>query len=300
MELRQLKYFVKTAESLNFTEAARNLSITQSTLSQQIKQLEQEVGGQLFQRNSHTMSLTEIGQELLPYAMETLRSADDCFEHIHDVQQLRTGSLDIGVTFTFSSILTEVMIKFMQEYPDVKIRVHYRSMTELMTMLSRREVDFVLAFKPTRSYREIESHIIFDNRLAVIANTEHPLAKKSIVTLSELEHYDLALPANKLQARNALDEILSKSFCSLTPHIEVDEVSMLLKLVKHSQLVTVLSEASVHNEQGVKAIPLDVPHNEVSGCVHLLRNAYRKHSALKFIQMLSESTVVLNHAIDWL
>ena len=66
MEFRQLKYFAKAAETLNFSEAAKALCVTQSTLSQQIKFLEQELGTQLFQRNSHAVFLTESGSELLP------------------------------------------------------------------------------------------------------------------------------------------------------------------------------------------------------------------------------------------
>lgn len=72
MELRQLKYFVKTAETLNFSEAARLLFITQSTLSQQIRSLEQELGTMLFVRDSHGVVLTESGEKLLPQAKKTL------------------------------------------------------------------------------------------------------------------------------------------------------------------------------------------------------------------------------------
>ena len=66
MELRQLKYFVKVAEMKNFSEAARLLNVTQSTLSQQIKQLEGELGVELFTRNSHHVDLTDIGKEFFP------------------------------------------------------------------------------------------------------------------------------------------------------------------------------------------------------------------------------------------
>ena len=66
MELRQLKYFVKTAETLNFSEAAKTLFVTQSTLSQQIRQLEQEIDTVLFVRDSHSVQLTESGEQLLP------------------------------------------------------------------------------------------------------------------------------------------------------------------------------------------------------------------------------------------
>ena len=95
MELRQLKYFVKTAETLNFSEAARLLYVTQSTLSQQIRQLAQELGTALFVRDSHSVSLTESGEQLLPLAKRTLQDAAACQDRIKDLQQMLCGSLNI-------------------------------------------------------------------------------------------------------------------------------------------------------------------------------------------------------------
>ena len=186
MELRQLKYFVKAAETLNFSEAAKALFITQSTLSQQIRQLEQEMNAQLFTRNSHNVSLTEAGEELLPYARNTLHSADTCIDRIHDLQHLLTGTLDIGVTFTFSPILTETLITFMKQYPQVKLNICYGPMTDLMERLGHRELDFVLAFKPTKHYDEIESHVLFGNHLAAVVQDNHPLAGHDIATIEDL------------------------------------------------------------------------------------------------------------------
>ena len=78
MELRQLRYFVKVAETLNFSEAAKALFVTQSTLSQQIKQLEQDLDTPLLIRSSHSVALTEAGMELLPFALKTLNDAELC------------------------------------------------------------------------------------------------------------------------------------------------------------------------------------------------------------------------------
>lgn len=300
MELRQLKYFIKTAETLNFSEAAKSLFITQSTLSQQIRQLEAELGISLFLRNSHTVALTEAGEELFPHALKTLRSAETCFDRIRDLQSLLTGTLNIGVTFTFSPILTETLLMFMKKYPEVKLNIYYKTMEELMEMLGRREVDFVLAFKPTRRYDEIESHILFDNHLSAIVSNRHPLANRHSVSLSELEHYNLALPSKGLQARNTFDTILSKTDHTFKVKIELNEVNILLKLIRESNLVTILSEATIHNEEGVHAVPLDVPGHEMEGCIHTLRNAYRKHSALEFIRMLSESNAIRERIRNWI
>ena len=76
MELRQLRYFVSVAETNSFSEASRLLNITQSTLSQQVKQLENELGVMLFERSSHRVCLTDVGEAFLPEARRTLHAAD--------------------------------------------------------------------------------------------------------------------------------------------------------------------------------------------------------------------------------
>lgn len=300
MELRQLKYFIKAAETLNFSEAAKALFITQSTLSQQIRQLETELDVQLFQRNSHEVALTEAGEELLPYARHTIHSAESCFDRLRDLKQMLTGTLNIGVTYTFSPILTETVLTFMQRYPQVKLNIYYKTMEELMQMLEKREVDFVLAFKPTQRYEQIESHILFDNHLSAIVRTGHPLSTREKISMNDLEPYELALPSRGLQARNTFECILAQRDYRLKVRIELNEVNILLKLIKGSDLVTILSEATIHNEEDVKAIPLDTPENEMEGCIHMLRNTYRKHSAQEFIRLLGESKAVKERRHNWL
>ncbi len=299
MELQQLRYFAKAAELLNFSEAAKSLNVTQSTLSQQIRKLEDYLDVQLFQRNSRTVVLTEVGQELLPYARETLYAADTCYNRIRDLQKMHVGSLNIGVTFSFSPILTETLFLFMKQYPGVKLNIYYKSMAELMDLLQHRQVDFVLAFKPSEQLEGIESHILFDNKLAVIVNQNHPLASLDKISLEKLSNYDIALPSKGLQARNAIEEIMSHYFCHLNIRIELNEVNILLKMIRQSNFVTILAEATIYNEQGVKAIPLDFPNNQMQGCVHTLKNSYRKQSALEFIKLLRDSNAIRERINQW-
>ena len=300
MELRQLKYFIKVAETLNFSEASKALFITQSTLSQQIRQLEQELNTQLFQRNNHTVYLTEAGEELLPYAIQTIHAATICFEKVSELQQLLSGTLNIGVTFSFSPILTETLLNFIKRYPHVKLNIHYKPMAELMQMLQRNEVDFVLAFKPYERHDNIESLALFNNHLAAIVHKNHPLAQKEKIVFEDLVKYDIALPSKGLQARYTFDTIQSKYFSKLKVCIELNEVNILLKLIKESNLVTILSEASIHNENDIKAIPIEFPGHEMEGCVHMLKDVYRKQSMQEFIRMLSESNAVRERIKEWL
>ncbi|WP_300901617.1 LysR substrate-binding domain-containing protein [uncultured Bacteroides sp.] len=299
MELRQLRYFAKAAETLNFSDAAKALNIAQSSLSQQIKQLEDELNVQLFLRNSHSIRLTEAGEEMLPFALRTIHDAETCADRIHDLQKLLTGTLNIGITYSFSPILTETVISFMKMYPHIKLNIIYKPMSELMELLAKRDLDFVLAFKPTKPVADVESHILFQNSLSAIVSSTHPLASKDKVTLAELGKYELALPSKGLQARNTFDSLVT-TYNDFQIRIELNEVNILLKLIRQTHLVTVLAEDSIYNECDVKAVPLDIPDNEMIGCVHILKDTYHKHSMKEFIRLLSESLIVKKRQNSWI
>ena len=263
MEIRQLKYFLKVAETLNFSEASRKLYITQSTLSQQISHLEQEIGLPLFERNSHEVYLTEAGKELRPYAQNAVNSAEACVDHMNDLKEMLTGELNIGVTFSFSNIMSETLIAFLHAYPHVKLNIQYRTMQELMDGLKKRELDLVLAFKPLKNEKAVDSRAIFSNRLAAIVNENHPLARLSSVKLSDLERYDLILPCKGLQARNAFDHMVEGKDLNYKIMVEVNNVNIIFDLLSRSNLVTILSESTTILQNGMKAIPIDAADNEM-------------------------------------
>ena len=140
---------------------------------------------------------------------------------------------------------------------------------------------------------------MFQNCLSAIVGEFHPLASRERVTLAELERYDLALPSRGLQARNAFEHIIAP-YSKFRIRVELNEVNILLKLIRQTMLVSVLAEATIHNESGVKAIPLDIPDNEMAGCVHTLKDAYRKRSMQEFIRLLSESIAVRERQNAWI
>jgi len=299
MELRQLKAFVKAAELLNFTEAAKAVCVTQSSFSQSIKQLEDELDVTLFHRNSHEVSLTQAGLELLPFARQTLQKAEECKSRIDDLKGLRVGTLNIGSTHSFSMLMVETMMLFMEKYPGIKLNVYQKSMEELMEMLAKREVDFVLSFSPTTIYPNIESHVLFDDRLSAIVSTDHPLASKKTISIQEIAKHQLALPAKGLQARNIIDEIIEKHNVTLDVRVEIDDVMPLLKLIQNTRLVTMLSKAAMESNPHLRAIPLDEPENVMTGSLHILKDSYRKASAKEFVRMLCETNAIKTKMTSW-
>ncbi len=289
MELRQLRAFIKVAETLNFSEAAKSLFMTQSTLSQCVKQLEDELKVQLFYRNSHEVLLTEAGAELLPFARNTVQQSENCANRMNDLNGLRCGSLNIGVTHSFSRINEEALSEFIKVYPNIRLNVVYKTMGELIDLLVQRELDFVLSYKPYKHYPQIESHVIFEDVLSLIVHKEHQMAKLNSVTLNDLAKCRLILPAKGLQARNVLERILDENRMTLEAQIELNQVTPLMRLIHNKYLATVLSSTTINMYPELRAIPIESPYSRMEGSFHILKDSYRKESVKEFIRILIET-----------
>ncbi len=290
MELRQLKYFAQVASDLSFSEASRKLYISQSTLSQQIKQLEDELDTKLLSRNTHNVSLTESGEMLLPLAKRTLQCAKDCALQMDDMKKMPTGELNIGVTYSFCPILTSTIRLFLERYPHVRLNVHYKTMSELREMLRQQEIDFVLAFKPTTPYEDIETNVLFEYSLCVIMRNDHPLASHRTIRVSDLEHYGLAMPDKGLQSRNALERYIDVDTSRLDVRIVLNDPNIILDLVETGDLLTILSSQTVHYRNNLVAKPLEGVNRRMPGCVQKLKGTFCKRSAELFLDMLRKST----------
>lgn len=300
MELRHLKSFMSLARLLNFSEAAREMCVTQSTFSQTIKQLEEELDSLLFFRNSHEVSLTEAGKELIPYAEKTLQMAENCTNRMEDLRELKCGTLNIGVTHSFNMVMNDTVKDFIRRYPGIRLNIVYKPMEELIKRLACRELDFVLSFRPIEYVPLIESHTLFDDHLSVIVNKNHPLAEKNSISLHDLERYPAALPAKGLQARNMLDKILADSETMLNIRVEIDEVTPLLRLVRNTGMYTILSNSATEDYDYLKAIPIDRDDCRMEGSVQMLKGTYKKKSSKEFIRILCETSLVKKRVNDWL
>ena len=292
MELRQLKYFAATAEYLNFSEAADHLCITQGTLSQQIKQLEDELGTPLFIRTSHSVMLSEAGAEMLPLAQKTIEASNECRTKIKDLKNDLCGTLSIGLTASFRDLATNTMRTFLKEYPGVKLDVRFQSAPELLEMLEKREVDVIFAFKPQAKYEEVESEELFDSKLSVIMRKGHPLADRESLTWADLEKQSLALPGVGMQARKAFDRYIDVDTSKLNIHVEMNDPYIIMDMLHGTNLVAMMSSIVTEYDPSLTAVPLEGVDRKMTGCAHWLKGAYRKKSAITFVEMLQESAMI--------
>ena len=289
MELRQLRYFVTVAKTLNFSEAAKSLFITQGTLSQQIKQLEDELGCDLFVRSSHSVSLTEAGAEMLPLAQSTLEDSAECFQRISDLKKGVAGTLNIGLTTSFRGILNNALKIYLKEYPNVKLDIDYNNIGELVSMLEAHEIDFFIAFKSAVQYDEIETFPLLDSELCAVMSKEHPLADRESLTLQDLERQRIILPSSGLQSRKAFDRFVDADTSSLNICVEINNPHGIIKLVHSTRLIAIMSSLATFYDPTLVAIPIEGMRRKMVGCVHTLKGAYIKKSAQLFFETLKRT-----------
>ena len=158
-----------------------------------------------------------------------------------------------------------------------------------MELVSDGELDFALSFRSSERFDNVESRILFDNKLSIIVREEHPLTRKKLVRLADLEDYELILPSIGLQARSAFDNIIEERNLNLKVAIEANEVNTILNLLHRSNYVTVLSETVILEHDGLVSINIDDAECRMEGCLHFCTNRYRKRSTEEFIHLLSDT-----------
>jgi LysR family transcriptional regulator, cyn operon transcriptional activator len=286
MELRQLKYFIRAAELNNFTEAASNLFISQSTLSQQIKQLEDDLGIPLFNRLGKRVSLTEAGERFLPYARQTYLDAERSKLLINDLKALKTGVLKIGVTYGLSGILTPILIEFAEKYSDIKLVIELGTSQELLQKLEIGSVDFLLSFVDVKNNKQFETITLYESELALVAHPTNKYAKQKVVQLKDLQEIPLVLPANGFHTRGFLNAALAKQNIQPNVKIELNDIPILLELVATGKWCTIMTVAAAQQKKQLKTIPIKGLHIKSKASITWPKDVYKKKAAQIFTEMI--------------
>lgn len=289
MELRQLKYFVEVGRLGSFSLASKSLFITQSTISQQIHKLEEELGVDLLIRDTRHVALSDYGEQFYPCAVQVLEEARAGVERIRDVNALKIGSLSIGATYSFGPLLKRTVQDFYKQFPNIRLNLIITSKEELRQKLLDRELDLLLTYKSPLGDDRIESHLLFQSRLCLIGRIDELKGVGKEVSVRDLARFPLALPSRGLQARDTLEDVLFAQNVNLDIRLEINSVRTLLDLVANTPLVTILSEESIQQVQGFEAVPIAHPDGRMDGCYHYLKGAYHKMAAQKFIELLKEN-----------
>lgn len=291
MELRQLKYFTVIAETGGFTEASRRCYLSQSAISQQIKNLEDELNTSLFVRTPHKVMLTESGEMFLPLARKILKSVDDCNVLMNDIHGMLCGELSIGLTASFEPYIRKAVVQFVRKYPKVHLHLYYKTIPELITMLRASEIDMAFSIKVEGEEDWVDSAAVAKYRLCAVMRKTHPLADRDILTLKALATQPFILPEEPLGDKSIIANILKKSATELSIRATINDSCAILNQLKISNCISILSEHSIDGVEELCAIPILELLDPFTSYVHTLKNVYRKKAVDAFLKEMKEVTL---------
>ncbi len=183
MELRHLRYFVAVAEELNFTKAAQRMCTVQPSLSQQIKDLENEVGVQLLVRSNRKVELTEGGKAFLKQALLSLEHAELAIQDARKVANLQKDQLNIGfVPVAEMKIFPYIMPNIRAHFPELKIHFHSLTDADQFKALKNGQIDIAFT-RYEDSSSDIECVQIFNEPLALIVPKDDPITEQRHVSI---------------------------------------------------------------------------------------------------------------------
>ena len=181
MELRHLRYLVALAESLNFTRAAERVHVTQSTLSHQIRKLEDEIGYVLFDRATNHVALTDAGEVFLAFAVKALHEVDLGLGALKKDSSTMGGELRIGATNTFNlGFIPKCVATFLSRHPGVKVSVDELSADGIRAKLNQGELDIGIAYRPAEP-SDLVFEPLHNEEMVLAVSSQHPFAARKRV-----------------------------------------------------------------------------------------------------------------------
>jgi len=193
VELHQLRYFVAVAEERHFTRAAARLGVAQPSVSSQVRKLEAEIGGPLFDRAPAGVTLTQAGEVLLPLARRVLDDLDDALSQVREVGALGRGRLAVGATPSLSTgLLPAALARFHRAHPGVAVSLFEEGSGGLVQRLESGQVELALVILPLHQSR-LRTRELASEELVLVTAADHPLAGRSGVSVEDLRNVALVM-----------------------------------------------------------------------------------------------------------
>ena len=260
MEIKNLESFRMVAELRSFTKAADSLGFTQSTISFQIKQLEDELGAPLFERNNRNVTLTNQGRRLLPLAYDILQLSAEA-GHIAGSNEEPQGLVRLGIAESLACWqMREKFARFHTAHPLIHLQLITGSTEDTYLRLQRNEVDLIYTLD--RKVADNRYTVVLEEavELNFVARRDHPLVGKPHITAEELLESDLLLTEKDMSYRALLDEALASRGRESEPIMEAGDTHLICELLRQGVGVSCLPSFVVEEDlrSGVFAA-LDVP-----------------------------------------
>ena len=231
VKLELYRVFKEVAEAGNISTAAKNLYISQSAVSQSIKQLETALQARLFSRSPRGVSLTGEGQMLYQYVRSALGLLATGEDKLSQAQQLLLGTLVIGASDTVTSFfLTHYLDAFHRLHPGIRLKIVSGRSAKVLSMLKSGAVDIAFASSPSDS--AISNWPCFSTHSVFVAGSSYECDFDHVYTRQEIAAFPLILLERKASSRVFLEQYFLQSGIMLTPEIELSSRQLLVTLAR--------------------------------------------------------------------
>jgi LysR family transcriptional regulator, carnitine catabolism transcriptional activator len=290
--LRQLRVFVAVAEAGSFTRAGDTLELPQSSVSTQLRELEDALGLRLFDRHTRMLRLTEAGQEILPLARKTIADLDSVIGSSEQLRTLGRGRVSIAASSVQAAlVMPRLMRIFTEQNPGVRVEVFDVSQHEVLDMVQGGGVDFGLgtAFDgmPELTYRPLWNEAFF-----AIVPAGHPFAARRELSWKDLSNAPLIGPRPGNPVRQVLDHALAREGISLTWRYEASLPLTIVGMVEGGMGVGVMTDSMrrVVDALGLQLRPINRPSVRREVVMVLRVGSSLSPAAEKFAQLLSQES----------
>ncbi|WP_137927050.1 LysR substrate-binding domain-containing protein [Cupriavidus sp. 2SB] len=259
MELRHLRYFEALAETLNFTRAAERMHVTQSTLSHQIRQLEDEAGQLLFNRVGKRISMTDAGEVLLAEITPALRQIDRAIRAVREDEQPLAGEVCVGTTQSFSvQLIPQCLSTFLSLHPSVRVVVEELSADEIAARIAEQSLDLAVSYQPDHA-DSLFFEPLFSEELRLVVGGAHAMAARKRARMAELHGMRMALLSRRFATRRLLDDCFRAAEAEPQIVAELNSVAPMLELARRTDIATIVGSGAQPPDLGLKFIPLENP-----------------------------------------
>jgi len=295
MEIRQLKAFLAIAEAKTFTAGARRVNVTQAAISMQIRQLEEEVGLQLFTRTPRRVIMTEAGEYLLNRARKILREHDTALAEIAEVAGAEHGRLRIGsASAEFASQqLPKILQNLRTKYPHGDLSVSAGTSQTLVDKIMHGEIDIAFVSLPVDN-SSITTDLLFSDEIVAIAHPTHPNANEKFISAAALAGEKLILGERGGNTRRMIDDFFNAANVRPNVVMELSRQEAINQMVENNLGVGTAGAKTIADEvREGRLVSWLIEGAEINWELGLarLRGGYFSPIARDFVALCKESFV---------
>lgn len=245
-------------EELHFTKAAEKLGISQPTLSQQIRALEQRIGSPLFQRVGKKVYLTEAGGVLLKHSRNIFHELEQAQVAFNEIQGMQRGRLRIGCSG--NHLLTATIMAFHAQFPKIELSVAELATEETIEGLLGNQLDIGVVFLPEEDERLV-CMPLYQEKLKLVVSARHPLAQAEEIRLQDLMQLPVAMLPRKFYVRHMIEACCQQAGLTGKPALELSTLESLLQMARNDVVGAVLPGSYMESAMSgdIRCIPIVDP-----------------------------------------